>query len=423
VAKDSTSHSAAAQFSDERLFIDALLNYTPDHIYFKDLNSRFICSSKAQAAKFGLKDPAKAIGKTDFDFFSAEHAKEAFEDEKWILQTGKSIVGKEEKLTWPDGRITWASTSKMPLRDKDGRVVGTFGISRDITERKLAEERAARYADELRMRNAQMEADLVMAREMQEALLPHQYPRFPTSAPSHESALRFFHHYLPSSAVGGDFFHVLPLSANEAGVFICDVMGKGVRAALVTAMVRALVEELTPIADEPGRFLAGINRGLMSTLRQTQSPIFASAFYLVADVAGGGLRYANAGHPAPFHMRRERRTVESLAVNGGRNGPVLGVFDDSEYLTTSRELSAHDLVVLYTDGVFEVDGPDDQQFGQDRLLAAVRQRMQVPPDKLFDELLGELRAYSGKEEFVDDVCLVGVEATHVGTTASTRSTS
>jgi serine phosphatase RsbU (regulator of sigma subunit) len=205
-------------------------------------------------------------------------------------------------------------------------------------------------------------------------------------------------------------------------VFICDVMGKGVRAALVTAMVRALVEELTPIADEPGRFLAGINRGLMSTLRQTQSPIFASAFYLIADVARGGLRYANAGHPAPFHMRRERRTVEALAVNGGRNGPVLGVFDDSEYLTTSRELSARDVVVLYTDGVFEVDGPDDQQFGQDRLLAAVRQRMQVPPDRLFDELLGELRAYSGKEEFVDDVCLVGVEATHVGTSATTRST-
>src|SRR5204863_4749632 len=143
---------------------------------FKDLNSRFICNSKTQATKFGLKDPAEAIGKTDFDFFSAEHAQQAFDDEQWILQTGQSIVGKEEKLTWPDGRITWSSTSKMPLRDKDGRIVGTFGISRDITVRKLAEERAARYAEELRIRNAQMEADLVMAREMQQAMLPQQYP-------------------------------------------------------------------------------------------------------------------------------------------------------------------------------------------------------------------------------------------------------
>ncbi|HUK83860.1 MAG TPA: SpoIIE family protein phosphatase [Verrucomicrobiae bacterium] len=417
---DSTPHSDAAQTAEDRLLVDALLDNTPDHIYFKDMDSRFIRSSQAQAVRFGLKDPSEAVGKTDFDFFSAEHARQAFEDEQWILRTGQSIIGKEERETWPDGRVTWVSTTKMPLRDKVGRIIGTFGISRDITGRKLAEERAARYADELRMRNAQMEADLVMAREMQEALLPHQFPRFPMSAPSHESALQFFHHYRPSSTVGGDFFHVLPLSASEAGVFICDVMGKGVRAALVTAMVRALVEELAPIADEPGRYLAGINRGLMSTLRQTQSPIFASAFYLVADVARGGLRYANAGHPAPFHMRRDRRAVESLSVNGGRNGPVLGVFDDSEYVTANRELSAHDLVVLYTDGVFEVDGPDEQQFGQDRLLDAVRRRMQLPPDRLFDELLGELRAFSGKEEFVDDVCLVGVEATHVGATAPTR---
>ena len=395
--------------ADDRLLIDALLNYTPDHIYFKDLNSRFICNSKAQATKFGLKDPAEAIGKTDFDFFSAEHAQAAFKDEQTILRTGQPIVCKEERLTWPDGRVTWASTSKMPLRDKDGRIVGTFGISRDITVRKLAEERAAQYADELRIRNAQMEADLVMAREMQQAMLPQQYPLI-GSASARGNALRFCHRYQPCAAVGGDFFDVLAMSKSMAGVFICDVMGKGVRAALVTAMVRALVEELSPLADNPGRFLSAINRSLMGTLRPTGAPIFASAFYLVADMERGEFQFSNAGHPGPFHVRRDHQTVDVFGIKDDRAGPALGLFEDAEYTTGRRPLAARDLVMLYTDGLFEVFGPNEEEYGQERLSAAVRRRIQLSPDNLFDELLEEIHGFSASRELPDDVCMVGVEA-------------
>jgi len=84
------------------------------------------------------------LGKTDFDLFTEEHAREAYEDEQAILRTGQPLVGKEEKETWPDGRITWVSTTKMPYRDSQGRIIGTFGSSRDITERKLAEEELRR---------------------------------------------------------------------------------------------------------------------------------------------------------------------------------------------------------------------------------------------------------------------------------------
>ena len=399
----------AVSQADDRLLIDALLNTTPDHIYFKDLNSRFICSSKTQAAKFGLKDPSEAMGKTDFDFFSAEHAQQAFKDEQWILQTGQSIVDKEEKLTWPDGRVTWASTSKMPLRDKDGRVVGTFGISRDITVRKLAEERAARYADELRIRNAQMEADLVMAREMQQALLPQQYPRIGSDS-AQGNSLRFCHRYQPCAAVGGDFFDVFAMSKTKAGVFICDVMGKGVRAALVTAMVRALVEELSPMADNPGRFLSAINRSLVGTLRPMGTPIFASAFYLVADMERGEFQFSNAGHPGPFHVQRDQQAVDVFGTKDDRAGPALGLFEDAEYSTGRRQLAARDLVMLYTDGLFEVFGPNEEEYGQERLCAAVHRRMQLSPDNLFDELLEEIHGFSASRELPDDVCMVGVEA-------------
>jgi PAS domain S-box-containing protein len=132
-----------AALAAERHLVDALLDYIPDHIYFKDRESRFIRINRSMAALFKLKSPDEAVGKSDFDFFTEEHARRAFEDEKDIMRSGRPLVGREEMETWPDGTTTWVSTTKECLRDKAGNVVGTFGISRDITPRKRAERRLA----------------------------------------------------------------------------------------------------------------------------------------------------------------------------------------------------------------------------------------------------------------------------------------
>ncbi len=124
----------------ERNLLNALMDNMPDHIYFKDRESRFLKISKSQAHQFGLDDSGQAVGKTDFDFFAEEHARPAFEDEQKILKSGIAIVGLEEKESWPDGREGWVSTTKVPLRNEQGEIVGTFGISRDITKSKQAEE-------------------------------------------------------------------------------------------------------------------------------------------------------------------------------------------------------------------------------------------------------------------------------------------
>ncbi len=128
----------------------ALMDSIPDNIYFKDGESRFVRVSKSLLEKFGIDDPSQVLGKTDFDFFTEEHAREAFEDEQRVIRTGQAIVGIEEKETWPDGSVTWVRTSKLPLRDQDGRIVGTFGISSDITARKRAEQALAEERNLLR---------------------------------------------------------------------------------------------------------------------------------------------------------------------------------------------------------------------------------------------------------------------------------
>jgi phosphoserine phosphatase RsbU/P len=280
-------------------------------------------------------------------------------------------------------------------------------------ERKRLEEQVARYTEELHAKNTQMETDLNLAREIQLAFLPHHYPTFPRDAIAVESAVHFDHRYYPTSAVGGDFFDVLPISDTEAGVLICDVMGHGVRAALVTAMIRGLAGELLPAAAEPAKFLTEINHRLLGVLTQTRSPMFASAFYAVIDLARGELRYSNAGHPNPLLVRRSAGLVESLDCPGCRPGPALGVFEESVYPLCRKALARHDLIVLFTDGIYEVEGAAGKEYGQDRLLGAVRQRADLPVGQLFDELLADVQQYAGKQDFADDVCIVGAEIVRV----------
>jgi len=123
----------------ESEFLNGFLEYIPDNVYFKDRRSRFVRVNRAMASYFGLTDPKQAVSKTDYDMFSSEHAGRALQDERKIIQTGEPLTGLEEKETWPDGHETWVMTTKVPLKDRRGRITGTMGISRDITDRKQAE--------------------------------------------------------------------------------------------------------------------------------------------------------------------------------------------------------------------------------------------------------------------------------------------
>ncbi|HVA48584.1 MAG TPA: PAS domain-containing protein [Pirellulales bacterium] len=141
-----------AALGDDCDLLEVLMDNLPEAIYFKDLASRFIQVSRSLARRFGVDDPQQARGKTDFDFFGEEHARQAYANEQEMIASGRPVIDMEEKETWPDGRVTWASTTKMPLRDRRGRVVGTFGISHDITDRKLMEselEQLTRFLDEV----------------------------------------------------------------------------------------------------------------------------------------------------------------------------------------------------------------------------------------------------------------------------------
>jgi PAS domain S-box-containing protein len=333
-----------------------------------------------------------------------------------LMQANDTITGFESRIYLKDQTIIWISENCRAVRDAQGNLLYYEGTVEDISERKHAEEQIrrttaelSRSREELRAKNQLMEDNLRMAREIQTAMLPQLYPVFPPGAAPAQSAFQFTHRYHPADAVSGDFFSVTALSDGEVGVFICDVAGHGVRAALVTAMIRALAEELKPLARDPGQFLRKLNSDLCAILKSTGSPMLTTAFYLVADWQRGTLRFSNAGHPKPLLIRRAQNSVEPLANDSGRSQPALGLFDDPPYQTTETILAPGDFLMLFTDGLYEVQGPDEELYTQQRLVLDVKSLLNLPPGKMFDELLETIRTFSTDREFEDDVCLVGLE--------------
>ncbi len=133
--------TAQANAVSDQDMLHALLDSTSNSVYYKDIASRFLRISQALAKKLGISDPREAIGKTDFDYFTVEHAAPAFKDEQQIIRTNLPVIDLEEKETFSDGSIAWVSTTKLPFHNRAGKLIGTFGISRDITASKAAEEK------------------------------------------------------------------------------------------------------------------------------------------------------------------------------------------------------------------------------------------------------------------------------------------
>lgn len=261
---------------------------------------------------------------------------------------------------------------------------------------------------EIERQNRQMEQELIMASRVQQAMLPQVYPVFSSQTAKENGRLRFNHRYLPAGKVSGDFFHVRRISDHVAGVFVCDVMGHGVRSAMITATMRALVEELPTEASQPGMALERLNHDLYVILSQNDETMYASAVYLTIDAANLQVRWATAGHPSPLHMRRKDGTVELMKSPAGKRGKVLGLFEHSSYATCETTARAGDILMLYTDGIYEVFN-EEKEFGVEGFMDALRQHLTLPMSQCLDRTLEAARAFGRADSFEDDVCLLTIE--------------
>jgi sigma-B regulation protein RsbU (phosphoserine phosphatase) len=403
------SKIAEEKLVDERNLLQTIIDHLPSNVFVKDKEGRYLVNNLAHQHFLGVTKQEDVIGRTVLDFFPRELGRQAAADDQQVLAGGPPILNREEPDYGPAGLIRCSLTTKVPLRDLHGNITGLLGISHDITKRKRTEQ-------ELQRRTAEMETDLRMARQIQESFFPREYPVFPRGVPSEASALRFAHRYVPAATLGGDFFDIIQLSDTHCVVLVCDVMGHGVRAGLLTALIRGVVKEIGASVESPAYVLGEINRSLTPILEQTGQPLFATVFLAMIDTAAGSLAFANAGHPPPFVLHRASGTVEKLEVADPE--PAAGLIDGFAYAQREFPFRSGDVFIGYTDGLFEACDSVGNSFGDERLRTLIAQSAALPIAQLIDRLMTEVQAFSGHNEFEDDVCVVAVEST--GLTSAVR---
>jgi sigma-B regulation protein RsbU (phosphoserine phosphatase) len=378
--------------------LQQLMDNISDVIFFKDRQGHYVFVNQTQAGRVGYEKTSEAlIDKTDFDFFTEEHASRAFATEQRIIATGQPEIGFEEKETWPDGRRVWFSTTKMPLRDDNGKIVGIFGIGRDITEQKE--------------RQLQMEAELELARKVQNSFLEAPEMCFPKSGSTGAGTLQVVNQYRPSGHVGGDFYCLLPLSETKVGIYVADVMGHGVGAALMMSALNAMARIESARTADPVKFLQRMNRRLRRVITRRDEVKFITALYMVVNTLDGSIRYSVAGHQTPVIIRAGSHEALELCPHGKVGGPALMLFEDATFKMGEGVLASGDRILLFTDGLTEMPAAPGSE--EDLELEGLLQIINGLPSEdlagLINDVMRSVLAASGLKTFRDDVCLIGIE--------------
>ncbi|MBV8147417.1 MAG: SpoIIE family protein phosphatase [Gammaproteobacteria bacterium] len=251
--------------------------------------------------------------------------------------------------------------------------------------RELAEKNAA-----LEEAQAQLKAELEVARSLQLAILPSSFP----ARPGCEAAARM----IPATTMGGDFYDYIELPDGQIGLVIADVSGHGVPAAFFMAVARTNLRELAAHHPDPGECLARTNDALCA---QNPLDLFVTVFYCVLDPQTGRLRYANGGHNPPY-VRRAAGGVETLS---GAGGLVLGAMVGAKFPTHSVQLLAGDRLVLYTDGVTEAFNPAEQLYGAQRLVDEVHVHGGGTPAALVERICQSVTDFADTAPQSDDITL------------------
>ena len=277
--------------------------------------------------------------------------------------------------------------------------------SHEVLARVRSLVRIKRYHDaleqanrELTMHNERLDKELQMASEIQDSLMPQGITDL--------LGFRIVSHYTPAVVVGGDFFDLWEVERGRLGVFISDVMGHGVSAAFITVFIKTIVEEMIDQTDDPGRLLKELNTRFNKMI-SSQQYMFATAFCAVIDLSNETLHYANAGHPFPFLVQRQRNVCKPIGDQS--TGKGLGLLPDSTYQTHHYPFTPSDGLFLYTDGAYELQNSQGEEFTPQGIQDVITQQITQPAPVLVETVLNTTDRFSNGRPKDDDITIVAID--------------
>jgi len=391
-------NSLLLRASAKRLF-ESLMEQTADRIYIKDKKSRFIACSQALADMHGFKDRHEVEGKTDFDLFTHEHAQQAYDDEQEILRTEKAIINKIEKETWEDRDATWVSSTKAPLYLSSGKLAGIIGISRDVTNEKIAQEKLAQSEQRLREQNQIMRSDYESAKKVQSVMIPGRVP--------HIKHVDIAHLWKPMTSVGGDIINFPRNPSNCLLFFMGDVCGHGVTAAFYTVLIKYLTAHSAEVYnDNPRDFLNSVNEGVTGRINCGFVTGLAGHFGARQKDGSRHLILSHAGHRQVLVHRRKEDCMELIDLP---NGTVMGIPGTSASRAKAIDLHPGDRFYAFTDGIVEASSPNGEEFGMERVMDCFKSLGDKPIQETLDTVYKKVGQHTNVPDQQDDISMLGFE--------------
>ncbi|MGD9200888.1 MAG: SpoIIE family protein phosphatase [Chitinispirillia bacterium] len=373
--------------------LQTLIDTIPNSLYIKDTQSRFIFGNKTVAARMHAESPKNLVGKTDFDFIPKKRATKYFEDEQEVIRSGKPLINREEQSTNPEGHLIWILTSKVPLKDDNGNIIGVVGMGRDITELKTLREKERHY---LKLIKKELEA----GRKIQQCFLPETLIQ--------PNGWDIASEFVPAFEMSGDFYDAFMLQEDLLAITIADVKGKGVGAALFMALNRTLFRlfagNFLSQQKDPLDAIKETNEYIMNYHQRTDIYcMFISCVFAVISLSTGKCTFINAGH-IPGYCIGDNGIKETLKPTG----PAVGLTPKTVFKRKSFTIKPGEMLFFCTDGVTEALNNTGSFFSTERLCSIITKKHKTA-QKLVDHVNAELKAFVGISPVNDDITMVAVK--------------